>query len=702
MAASSNTAAVEVELTAPATMNPELLMAACHGWDTKLTSLLSSEEQDTASVVVVEIDRATAAASSQARAPSSSLLLQGVTSDGDSALHVVAAAGDGSGYLRSAEVIYGKARHLLEARNKGRSTPLHCAARVGNVEMLTLLVRLAGEERVATLLRMQNEVGETSLHEAIRAGDMRLVDVLMTADPCLARVPDGGAGASPLYLAVALRRYAIARDLHERDSQLSYSGPAGQNALHAAVLQSKGERNPYLFASLCGLNDTMVGHLSEMTELLLEWNNQLTKQQDEHGNTPLHFALSLESETHGMLPLYAVPVKKGKAIATLLNITEPPLELTRQLLEADAYSAFQPDRKGSFPIHIAASAGRLSSVIVLVTMFPGCAGLRDSDGRTFVHVAAKNKRHNIVAYACQTPALSTILNKQDSEGNTALHLAVEVGDWWIFACLFVKKQVDFNLPNKKKNTPLELSVNTIPTGLYCLLNSRILIQETLIAANATRAISRRDAGMDEYSSQSEAENEEKGSAIVSNSTQFLSVGLVLITTMAFGATFALPGGYIADDHTNGGTPTLARVKQFQGFMMANTLAFFCSSLAVLSLVFAGTPTVELPMRYMHYNISIWLSLNAVGSLAIAFAIAVYIMITPVAAKTSLAVIVVILSIGILHSPSVTEKFAVLLLVLCIRPGILPVLRSSISKVMLLMCWPLIVIFGWQEFSSRYQ
>jgi hypothetical protein len=208
--------------------------------------------------------------------------------------------------------------------------------------------------------------------------------------------------------------------------------------------------------------------------------------------------------------------------------------------------------------------------------------------------------------------------------------------------------------------------------------------------------------MQEYSPQSDAENEEKGSAIVSNSTQFLSVGLVLITTMAFGATFALPGGYIADDHTHGGTPTLARVKQFQGFMMANTLAFFCSSLAVLSLVFAGTPTVELPMRYMHYNISIWLSLNAVGSLGIAFAIAVYILITPVAAKTSIAVIVVILPIGILYSPSVTEKFTVLLLVLCIRPGILPLLRSSISKVMFLMCWPFIVIFGWQELSSRYQ
>jgi hypothetical protein len=46
--------------------------------------------------------------------------------------------------------------------------------------------------------------------------------------------------------------------------------------------------------------------------LLLEWNKQLTKQQDDRGNTPLHFAWSLESVTRGMLPLYDVSVKKEK------------------------------------------------------------------------------------------------------------------------------------------------------------------------------------------------------------------------------------------------------------------------------------------------------------------------------------------------------------------------------------------------------
>lgn len=654
----------------PTTMHPELLMAACHGYYGQLTHLLDREGAAVTSVasqVVVEIQHSTSSAAS--------LLLQGVTPDGDSALHIVATFGDGDQkYLKSAEVIYDKAKHLLGACNKGNNTPLHCAARAGNVAMLSLLINLArgeegGDGRVETLVRMQNKLGETALHEAIRGAHMPVVDVLMTADPCLARVPDRG--TSPLFLALSLCHNIIARELYMRDNLLSYSGPDGQNALHAAVHRSK-----------------------EMTELLLGWNNQLTKQQDQHGNTPLHFAVSLESDKHGMLPLYAVPVEKGKSITTFLNIREPPLELTKQILEADAYSAYQPNKQGSFPIHVAASAGRLSAVIIFVTRYSGCAGLRDTDGRTFLHVAVKNKRYNIVAYACQTPALSSILNKQDNEGNTALHQAVVVGDWWIFASLFVNKQVDLNLPNNMQHTPLGLSINTIPTGLYCLLHSQILIQETLMSANATRDICQR-----EYSTQSAAENDDK---VISDSTQFLGIALVLIITMAFGATFALPGGYRADDHDDGGTPTLARLKEFQGFMMANTLAFVCSSIAVLSLVFAGTPTVELPMRYRHYNISIWLSFNAIGSLCIAFVIAVYVMITPVAARTSIAVIVVIASVAILHSPSILEKFYKFLIVLFIRLGILPILRSDISKTLLLLCWPIIVIFGWQEYASRHQ
>lgn len=45
--------------------------------------------------------------------PLSPSLLDGVTAEGDTALHVVATNGDGARYLRSASFVHGKARHLI-------------------------------------------------------------------------------------------------------------------------------------------------------------------------------------------------------------------------------------------------------------------------------------------------------------------------------------------------------------------------------------------------------------------------------------------------------------------------------------------------------------------------------------------------------------------------------------------------------------
>jgi ankyrin repeat protein len=91
-------------------------------------------------------------------------------------------------------------RLALEARNHKGDTPLHCAAGAGNAQMISCLVDLiayttdddeAGVAAKKTFLRVQNECGETTLHQAIRAANNKVacIDQLMVVDPELACIP---------------------------------------------------------------------------------------------------------------------------------------------------------------------------------------------------------------------------------------------------------------------------------------------------------------------------------------------------------------------------------------------------------------------------------------------------------------------------------------------------------------------------------
>jgi ankyrin repeat protein len=147
----------------------------------------------------------------------------------------------------------GGKRRALEARNNKGDTPLHCAAGAGNAHMISCLVALVtGDDEAgaaAAFLRMQNQCGETALHQAIRAAannDKFKVDCiqqLMAVDPELACIPHED-GASPLYLAIELGQLWIARHLYVKSKgKLSYSGPDGGNVLHAAVYFGQGKTN---------------------------------------------------------------------------------------------------------------------------------------------------------------------------------------------------------------------------------------------------------------------------------------------------------------------------------------------------------------------------------------------------------------------------------------------------------------------------
>ncbi|BAH94508.1 Os09g0331180 [Oryza sativa Japonica Group] len=374
-------------------------------------------------------------------------LLEGVTIEGDTALHVVATHGDGHNYLKCVDTICAKGKHLLFKPNNKDDTPLHCAARAGNHEMVNKLIGLAigpsrREESVDSIannlilrsdnlstetflsddvrvadnltvgdsisisednvhrgveyLRMENDSNETALHAAIRIGHSPIVTELLTYDSELALFPQEG--TSPLYLAILLKQFDIARTLYQMSRQniLSYSGPSGQNALHVAVLRSR---------------------------------------------------------------------------------------VVREVIQANGAPLYQPDIYGMFPIHIAASVGEKRTIEIFVQKYPSSAGLRDKRGRTFLHVAVENRRVNSTE-----EMVRFVLTQAGAMNDSCRH---------------------DHFREKHKDTH-------------------------------------------NLKSDSESKELEK----LKDATETMAIGSVLIATVTFGATFALPGGYRADDHSNGGTPTL--------------------------------------------------------------------------------------------------------------------------------------------------
>ncbi|XP_044421869.1 ankyrin-1 isoform X1 [Triticum aestivum] len=657
----SSSPAVAIAAPPPATpmevkMGAGLLAAAaCSGTFNKLESLLDGQTAAPSNGTVGNLAVQSASPPGDEEAFLRESLVYAVTAGGDTLLHVVAATTSyHEDFLKKAGFIYGKAPDLLFMQNSRGDTPLHCAARMANIQMVSLLIDLArGEDgstnRVKALLRTENKINETALHAAAKScfiGQYKVVKLLMEEDSQLASFPKDG--TSPLYLAILLQRKSITKTLYElSDGVLSYSGPNGQNALHAAVLRGK-----------------------DLTEMLLEWNKALTIQQDENGSTPLHLVASVLGQSD------------RRTIRALL-------------LEANPDALYQPDNNGLFPIHVAASVDATLAISDFLKKSSRCAGLRDARGRTFLHVAVDKMKIRTVGSACRNRSLSWIFNMQDKEGNTALHLAIQKGSLTMFCALFGNRQVSLNLTNEKGETALDIARCNVPEGgLYYNQNSEVKIDLALKFAGAKCGISRRDY-FEENDIIQERQDDNKNKEIVKEGTQTLCIGSVLIATVTFGATFAMPGGYRADDHINGGTPTLAGRYAFDAFTLANALAFTFATMATISLMSSGSSLYNLRSRIMHLGTAFYFIKISLTSLAAAFAIGTYMMISPVAHKAAIAVCVLSSLLLLYTNLELTIKNVVLIAPLCMRKGILWTLLTSVVVIIgniTVQLWPIIVIF----------
>ncbi|KAB8110137.1 hypothetical protein EE612_047085 [Oryza sativa] len=464
---------------------------------------------------------------------------------------------------------------------------------------------------------------------------------------------------------------------------------------------------------------------ADATGMLLNWNRDLTGIGDSHGRTPLHFAVSIEPPTK--IPYYHMilfSILRHIDIYTLCldrflyprKTRGDSLTLTGMLMDADESSAYQPDDKGSFPIHVAAAEGNDGTINILLNKSPNCATLRNAQGRTFLHIAVENGRYTIIMFVRRRRRLAAkIMNLQDNDGNTALHLAIQDGDLHAVLCLLMNPVVKVDCLNKEGLTPLDISRKLIPEGLLHGSHQRIWIKRSLRLANAHHANPSLDHRQEKCICRTVREerdskivekddDEQEDSKTITESTQVMAVCSTLIATVAFAAAFTLPGGYRADDHTNGGTPTFVGSYGFDAFVLAITFAFVYSLLATFSLVYSGMTKVDYSIRLEHLNSAnslVWLSIRC---LLAAFALGLYVVLAPVAHKTAL-LICLMCSVGLLHGHTSMKTQIRMAVLLQGRIGfkVWWILGRKILRNFLHSFWPFLIIFGWPAYLKwRHQ
>ncbi|KAM0861418.1 hypothetical protein ACQ4PT_045904 [Festuca glaucescens] len=340
------------------------------------------------------------------------------------------------------------------------------------------------------------------------------------------------AGVSPLYLAVMSRSVPAVRAITTSCSDASAAGPSSQNALHAAVFQGK----------------RMVG-------LLLNWKPSLASEPDDSGSTPLHFASSDGDSS---------------IVGTILRAVPPSTVRMR-------------DNGGLSALHIAAGMGHDGVAKALMKACPDAAELRDDRGGTFLHAAARGGHLEVVSLATKKPTLGHshlsrgLLNTQDRDGNSPLHLAVAARAPTVAEDLLWTGKVRADVMNNDGDTPLDLSARS--TSFFSMLGLMV----TLAAFKGQTRPQRQD-----HAEKWNGYGITKGMEKTSDS---LAVVAVLIATVAFTATNNVPGAYEqADDDAHGkmffkGMAVLQRKDLFKCFLVLDSFALVTSVIAVILLVF---------------------------------------------------------------------------------------------------------------------
>ncbi|XP_078153146.1 uncharacterized protein LOC144548352 [Carex rostrata] len=345
-------------------------------------------------------------------------------------------------------------------------------------------------------------------------------------------------GDTVLHLLVTNRHNELALKVFEKDMSLLKA-------------QNKMLETPLYCAAKVG-NNEVIEKLIRINSLILKDALNVT---NENGDTAMHAAAKngrdVSCEFLMLDPEVVYKVNNEMLTPFYMAIVKENTNMVLTMLQVDRTLAGTQFSDGMFPIHVAARMGHMSLVKHFFREYPDYAELLDTRGRNVFHFAAEQSKGIIILHLCEIISVGVIARMYDAtdyEGNTPEVIARMKGNrsfWRMIDCL------PTTIRNNQDLTPDELSSRL----------RRQLIREH------------------EISEDDDHEN-------MWEQIQVIGLGSVLIITLAFAASFTVPGGYNQDNASN-------MVVAF-GLGLYVTLAPVCFRIAILLLVitlFLGSPAL---------------------------------------------------------------------------------------------------------------
>ncbi|KAB2036293.1 hypothetical protein ES319_D04G214900v1 [Gossypium barbadense] len=418
------------------------------------------------------------------------------------------------------EQILSKCPSLLLQTNAKGQTPLHVAARNGHSAIVKLLIKFCAKARdgdleklgmdqvnaVREMLRITDQESNMALHKAARCGNVEVAKALLEFEDPEFPYSANKKQETPLY--IAARRRGSGRLLTlllDKFKSTAHGGPHGRTALHAAAMAGD----------------------AEAIKVILNKKGNLTKERDEDGHTPLHYAAHLGNR----------------------------LSVVKELLKRDVTAAYIGDKmRGMAPLLMAARQGHLLTVSKILSLCPDCCEKVD------------NKSLNVLHYLAFRGSLPRLQHSPSPFGNSVFksgHIEIVYGS--------VKTLME--LEGAFGMTPQDVD-NAVRSHKHHHKQKQIKelleeIENDQVAEEPVHHFTVRNNSIESL--------EKTGNAHL--------VAAALIATVAFAAAITVPGGLESEKGSNRGTPILIQEAAFKAFVVTNAMAFIFS-VSALTTYFA--------------------------------------------------------------------------------------------------------------------